>query len=558
MGIPSYFISLLKNNSTLLHKLSSNLVINGLYFDSNSIIYDVIRELETNAPDNKIANETIYKMVCEKLMFYINTIQPRNEVYISIDGVAPAAKMEQQRQRRYKTQLIMNMKQDIEGTSACKMNTTQITPGTEFMEQLCRYMNKYFNSHKIYNAVNNRINVILSLSDIPGEGEHKIYNYIRQQHSDLQNKYDTDSYKHIVYGLDSDLIMLSLINSDVVDNIYLVREAPHFIKQINKKYSPGVLYYIDFNKIKEIITHGIHQDDYVLISFILGNDFIPHNPAFNLRNSGLDTVINMYKNVFADTVGGRNITCSENGGRSIHMANLKALFIELSKIEKVHFKDNIERKFKFAGKPPRPGDKKLTLDDKLNFIPKINFEKERNIFMLADGEHAWKSNYYKICLHTDYYPESSHERNGDLITILDNYLDALFWNFDYYTQHKVDVFWKYNYHHAPLLGDVVRVMSDFDFDGRFSKGNCFSIEDNPIHPQTQLAYVLPRESHHFLKNVIKTYVSKTMPELTNHNLDYDYAFSTYLWEGHLDLNYIDIQHLNDVITKCVKTYIKHT
>lgn len=551
MGIPSYFISLLKNNSKLLNKLSSNLVINGLYFDSNSIIYDVIRELETSTPDSKVENEAIYKMVCEKLMFYIHTIQPRNEVYISIDGVAPAAKMEQQRQRRYKTQLIRNIKQDIEGTSASKMNTNQITPGTEFMEQLCRYMNKYFNSHIIHNYVNDRVNVVLSLADVPGEGEHKIYNYIRQHHGDLQKKYNTNSYKHIVYGLDSDLIMLSLINYDIVNNIYLLREAPHFIKQINKNYSPGVLYYIDFNKIKDIITHGIHQDDYVLISFILGNDFIPHNPAFNLRNSGLDIVLDMYKKVFADTVGERNITRSENGERSIHMANLKTLFIELSKIEKAHFKDNIERKLKFAGKPPRTADKELTLDDKLNFIPKINFEKEHNMFMLADGEHAWKTNYYKICLHTDYYPESSHERNADFITILDNYLDALFWNFDYYTQHNVDVFWKYNYHHAPLLGDVVRVMSDFDFGDRFSKCNCFEIEHNPIHPQTQLAYVLPRESHQFLKKPIKNYIEEAMSELTNHNLEYDYAFSTYLWEGHLDLNYIDIKRLNDKIVECV-------
>lgn len=556
MGIPSYFISLLKQNPNLLTKLTPNLVINGLYFDSNSIIYDVIRELEAASPDNKITDKSVYHNVCEKLMLYIKTIQPRNEVYISLDGVAPAAKMEQQRQRRYKTQMIRNIKQSFDASPSLKINTNQITPGTEFMEQMCLYIKKYFNSHKVYNSNNEPIKILLNLSDIPGEGEHKIYNYIRQHHNTLKQKYNTCSYKHIVYGLDSDLIMLSLINSDVVDNIYLLREAPPFIKQIHKHYLPGELYYIDFNNIIDIITYSIHQDDYVLISFILGNDFIPHNPAFNIRNAGLDIVINTYKTVFNNSIGGRNITYVDNRKRYIHMYNLKKLFIELSTLEKQHFKNNIERKNKLALKPPMSANNNLTIDDRLNLIPKINVEKERNIFLFSDGEHTWKKNYYKVCFHTDYSDATPSiiadgERTNDFINILDNYIDALFWNFDYYTQNNVDVFWKYNYHHAPLLGDVVSVMSDFNYDNRFLRYNCFSIENNPIHPQTQLSYVLPRESNILLSKEIKTHIEKHIPELIHHNLNYDYAFSTYLWEGHLELNYIDIKRLNDIIIKCI-------
>jgi 5'-3' exonuclease len=68
---------------------------------------------------------------------------------------------------------------------------------------------------------------------------------------------------------------------------------------------------------------------------------------------------------------------------------------------------------------------------------------------------------------------------------------------------------------------------------------------NPIHPQTQLSYVLPKESYGYLKENIKTYIEDNIPELIHHNLEYDYIFSSYLWEGHLDLNYIDIKHLNE-------------
>jgi 5'-3' exonuclease len=538
MGIPSYFVSLLKNNSNLLNKLSPTFIINALYFDSNSIIYDVIKELEDNKDQKSIINNDIYKKVCEKLMFYIKTINPQNEIYISLDGVAPSAKMEQQRQRRYKTQLIRNIKQQIQPSSTIHFNTNQITPGTKFMNELCVYLTKYFQTHIIFNNKNERVNVVLSLSTIPGEGEHKIYNYIRQNHASLVLKYNAPTYSHIIYGLDSDLIMLSLINCDIVNNIYLLREAPHFIDKINKKYSPGTLYYIDFNKIKNIITHDIHQDDYVLISFIIGNDFIPHNPAFTLRNNGLDVILKTYKTLFSKNIGNRNITYLYNNKRTIDITNLKKLFIELSVIEKTHFKDAINRKLDFADKIHRQSNKDMSIDDKLNFIPKINVEKEHSLFKQCNGENAWKKNYYKLCFNVEY-------NNKDFSNIIENYLDALYWNFDYYTQCSIDVFWKYNYHHAPLLSDVVCNMTDFLFNERFTENNCMEMYKNPIHPQTQLSYVLPKESYGYLKENIKTYIEDNIPELIHHNLEYNYVFSSYLWEGHLDLNYIDIKHLND-------------
>ena len=108
MGIPSYFSYIIKNHSQIIKNYNTfllNNVVHNLYFDSNSIIYDCLRELVNLnyiQNTNKFENELI-KMVCEKLISYINIIKPTKNIIIAFDGVAPVAKMEQQRNRRFKT-----------------------------------------------------------------------------------------------------------------------------------------------------------------------------------------------------------------------------------------------------------------------------------------------------------------------------------------------------------------------------------------------------------------------------------------------------------------------
>ena len=102
MGIPSYFSYIVKNHRNIIkryNRLSFN--INNLYLDCNSIIYDTLREI---AFKNKKDYETeLINKVCEKIEYYISIIKPNQRVFIAFDGVAPVAKLEQQRNRRYKS-----------------------------------------------------------------------------------------------------------------------------------------------------------------------------------------------------------------------------------------------------------------------------------------------------------------------------------------------------------------------------------------------------------------------------------------------------------------------
>ena len=71
---------------------------------------------------------------------------------------------------------------------------------------------KYFVTDKITNDPLWRdCSVILSGHETPGEGEHKIMDYIRY----LKTRPDYDPHmRHCLYGLDADLIMLGLCTHD--------------------------------------------------------------------------------------------------------------------------------------------------------------------------------------------------------------------------------------------------------------------------------------------------------------------------------------------------------
>jgi 5'-3' exoribonuclease 1 len=193
MGIPSYFSHIVRNHSEIIKRLDKLKSINNIYLDSNSIIYDTLRIISKEYTGNDDAfEELLIQGVINKLDEYLHFIKPTGVVFIAFDGVAPVAKLEQQRTRRYKSYLLNDIRSKLDPTTENVWDKTAITPGTNFMKKLGEGITgHYIHGEKSYGA--NQI--IVSTSQEPGEGEHKIFQYIRNR-----PKYH-EKTNTLVYGL---------------------------------------------------------------------------------------------------------------------------------------------------------------------------------------------------------------------------------------------------------------------------------------------------------------------------------------------------------------------
>ena len=82
-----------------------------------------------------------------------------------------------------------------------------ITPGMPFMDILAARL-RYWCAYKANtDPAWEKVKVIISDVTVPGEGEHKIMEIIRSRQSSSEHDPNT---RHVIYGLDADLIMLGL------------------------------------------------------------------------------------------------------------------------------------------------------------------------------------------------------------------------------------------------------------------------------------------------------------------------------------------------------------
>ena len=141
MGIPSYFSHFVKRHRQIIKPMCQITDrINNLYLDCNGIIYEAVNIDRTNKNE-----ESIIKYVCDKIAFHIKTLKPSNNVFIAFDGVAPIAKMNQQRNRRYLSWYQNKIIREKKHTSGEKVwDTSAITPGTLFMSKLSTAINSTF------------------------------------------------------------------------------------------------------------------------------------------------------------------------------------------------------------------------------------------------------------------------------------------------------------------------------------------------------------------------------------------------------------------------------
>jgi len=504
MGIPSYFSHIIKTYTNIIRKRSEP--IQHLLMDCNSIVYDAYRELEEEykkepfdivSIEHKLIQRTITKIV-----EYIELISPSKCAYITFDGVAPFAKMDQQRIRRYKTQFTNQSTTPL-------WNTTAITPGTPFMTDLSKGIHSFF--HTQYKNKFPETKIMISCSDEPGEGEHKLFHYLR----------NIDATKDVVavYGLDADLIMLSLFHCEQTKNIFVFREAPTFKTVISGNYSPKELLFMDICALttsifKEMGNYhssdkSIRVTDYVFMCFLLGNDFLPHFPALNIRTHGIQILTDTYYQSI-----GRFPNRSFILNKNIQWDYVVLFMTELAKQEHSYLKKEMNERNKWD-RTAWPSKTPLEKDNYMLNLPVIFRTDEKYIY---PEEYGWEKRYYRRLL--------GISTQDEIKRVCMNYLEGLEWVFHYYTNDCIHWRWKYSYSYPPLLSDLVKYIPN-----KHNFQMLLPQIQQPFHPTIQLSYVLPPSQHHLLPYELERKLQQ-YSHLYPTEYIFQWAFCRYFWEAH--------------------------
>lgn len=274
MGIESFFGGYIKKNfsSCIEKKLPQK--ISSLFVDCNGIFHNCAQkvygygEYEGAGMATQDSN-TLVKEIQLKIEEILKVCGPEDNFILAPDGVATAAKLNQQKSRRYLS--------GAERTIAFDSN--QFTPGTDLMIKLDLKL-------KIWLKYNKKLlprNIIYSSHLDEGEGEHKIFQFIREE------KIIKGSGVHVLYGMDSDLMILSLLSP--LNNIYLMREDYRSL--------------INIDKLREMIKEKFYFDgaikgkiikDFSVIVMFAGNDFLPKLPSFTQIENFLEIFRKLYIN----------------------------------------------------------------------------------------------------------------------------------------------------------------------------------------------------------------------------------------------------------------------
>lgn len=415
--------------------------VDALYLDANGLLHSAAqvvfnygegkRLMDPNAKlsyDEKI--KKVYTTFFDMISKVVSIIDPETILYIAIDGPAPLAKQAQQRQRRFASALLATGK-------GMDWEPTNITPGTTFMFELTKYLH-----YAIRNKVNlertkggwGHLEVLFSPCTVPGEGEHKIMDYMRALPGARE-------MSHCMFGPDGDLIMLTLAAH--LPKMYLFR---------SDQYNPGQYDLLDMGMIREYLPNKLFKgtiekpiddiiNDFIILGFFVGNDFLPKLQMFTYLEDGLELVLRLYSSM------GTSILTKD--GKLELDGSFASIVDDMARREGQYIYD--QSKIKHAD--PRFADKTLM----------------RNI----KGGNNWMASFDFQSYRRDYYAKAHIEEVGDpwepsaeVRRLCLEYLHSINWVFIYYVIGIPSWSHFYERHYAPLMGDLSSVIKSLSEEER--------------------------------------------------------------------------------------------
>nr|CAB3482338.1 unnamed protein product [Digitaria exilis] len=287
----------------------NGLEFDNLYLDMNGIIHPCFHPEDRPSP-------TTFAEVFQCMFDYIDRlfvmVRPRKLMYMAIDGVAPRAKMNQQRSRRFRAakdasdaaaeEERLRAEFEREGrklpakqqSQTCDSNV--ITPGTEFMAVLSVALQYYIHLRLNYDPGWKQIKVVYTPGQqdkcfICGQVGHLAANCegkAKRKAGEFDDKGEPIVPKKPYQFL----------------NIWTLREYLEYEFRM-----PNPPFQIDFERI---------VDDFIFMCFFVGNDFLPHMPTLEIREGAINLLMAVYKKEFPSMGGYLTDSCTPDLNRVEH------------------------------------------------------------------------------------------------------------------------------------------------------------------------------------------------------------------------------------------------
>ena len=589
MGVPLFFKLLNKKYKIVIN--NPDKPIRALYIDTNCLLHPqcfTVLDMCKGLTNQKELFKKMAQRVIEYIDYLIRLTNPTELVYIAIDGVAPLAKINQQRMRRFG--YANNYRNDVYKKYGHSINESWsnivITPGTQFMHDLHETLTTYYGNHIKTNTDSQRTYSIIYDSYLtPGEGEHKILQHLKS--TPISNK----DHATIIYGLDADLIFLSMASQ--IPNIYLLRESSQFKRDEEEENDNSIeqeLCYADIDYAKKSINNEFNMyytkfitnkygdnnsdmfgdsnnndnnnndndtgyeaikkfskfnfsNDYIFICYFLGNDFLPHLPSIDIAMEGMDILFNAYMEVF-QTLGRNLINLDTNMKVSIDNEFLFSFVRLVASKEEDFFRRILPEGLKRYRH-------RRCLETEIHKKEVWKIENLKNVMIhdkirLGSGkDHEWKFRYYS------HYFKTSEHMTEMVDRICQNYIEGLVWVARYYFESCPTWRWQYKFTHAPFLSDLMIYMKNRDIMKDYNVPY-----QEPVNMYTQLVSIIPSVYSDILPQGLQylcSSVESPIIDMFPIKYEIDMINKTQLYKCIPMIPYLDVARVDDCIKNITLT-----
>uniref|UniRef100_A0A674N4Y8 5'-3' exoribonuclease 1 n=1 Tax=Takifugu rubripes TaxID=31033 RepID=A0A674N4Y8_TAKRU len=518
MGVPKFYRWISERYPCLSEIVKEHQIpeFDNLYLDMNGIIHQCSHPNDEDV-HFRISEEKIFADIFHYVEVLFRIIKPCKVFFMAVDGVAPRAKMNQQRGRRFRSakEAEEKIKKALDKgevlPTEARFDSNCITPGTDFMARLQEQLEYFVHNKVSTDKLWQNVRVYLSGHETPGEGEHKIMEFIRSEN--IKPDHDPNT-RHCLYGLDADLIMLGLTSHE--PNFSLLREEVRFGGKKSQKRITApeetTFHLLHLSLMREYIDYEFSVlrnhlgsnydferiiDDWILMGFLVGNDFIPHLPHLHISHDALPLLYKTYISVLPSLGGYLN----ENG--NLNLKNFEKYMEKLSEFDREHFSEV--------------------------FVDLKWFESKVGNKYLNEAAGLVCTSVSLILINT--FSPVRHKLDF-LAMQAKCYVEGIQWILHYYYHGVQSWSWYYPYHYAPFLSDIKNVA---ELKLTFDLGK-------PFMPFQQLLAVLPAASMELLPEAYRHLMnSENSPiiEYYPHDFKTDLNGKQQEWEAVVLIPFID-------------------